>query len=71
MSFSIRLSEQEKTFFTSYAKLHGFSLADAFKNALSEKIEDEYDLKVAQEAYAEFLADPETFTHDEVWKGIV
>ncbi len=57
MSFSIRLTDEERALAESYAKLHSFSLAEAFKKALFEKIEDEYDVTVAQEAYQEYVAD--------------
>ncbi len=57
MSFSIRLTDEERALAESYAKLHSFSLAEAFKKALFEKIEDEYDLTVAQEAYQEYVSD--------------
>lgn len=53
MSFSIRLSAEEKKLAESYTKLHAISLGEAFKRALFEKIEDEYDIAVAEEAYAE------------------
>lgn len=46
MAFSIRLTEQEKQLAESYARLHAISLGEAFKRALFEKIEDEYDLTV-------------------------
>ena len=55
MSFSIRLTEQEKALAESYAKLHSMSIGEAFKKALFEKIEDEYDIDVYHEAYAEYL----------------
>ena len=57
MSFSIRLTNEERALAESYAKLHSFSLAEAFKKALFEKIEDEYDVTVAQEAYQDYVAD--------------
>ncbi len=56
MSFSIRLNEEEKNIATSYARLHSLSLGEAFKKALFEKIEDEYDIAVADEAYREYVA---------------
>lgn len=46
MAFSIRLTEQEKKIVDSYARLHSISLGEAFKQALFEKIEEEYDLAV-------------------------
>ncbi len=55
MAFSIRLSEEEKKLATSYAKIHSMSLGEAFKQALFEKIEDEYDIAVADEEYERYL----------------
>lgn len=57
MAFSIRLTEEEKRLADSYAKLHSMSLGEAFKKALFEKIEEEFDVAAADEAYAEYLAD--------------
>ena len=59
MAFSIRLTEQEKQLAESYARLHSISLGEAFKRALFEKIEDEYDLAVCVDAYAEYLSSGE------------
>lgn len=55
MSFSIRLTPEEKSLAESYAKLHSLSVSEAFKRALFERIEDEYDIVVADEAYKEYL----------------
>ena len=70
MAFSIRLTEEERLLAESYANLHSMSLAEAFKRALFERIEDEYDIAVAGEAYQEYLANPKTYTHEEV-KGLL
>ena len=70
MAFSIRLTEEERLLAESYAKLHSMSLAEAFKRALFERIEDEYDIAVPGEAYQEYLANPKTYTHEEV-KGLL
>ena len=43
MAFSIRLTEEEKSLAESYAKIHAMSLGEAFKRALFERIEDDYD----------------------------
>ncbi len=48
MAFSIRLSEEERALAESYAKLHAISLSEAFKRALFERIEDEYDIAVGR-----------------------
>lgn len=54
MAFSIRLTENEKNIANSYAKLHSLSLGEAFKQALFEKIEEEYDIALFDEAYKEY-----------------
>lgn len=55
MSFSIRMNQEERAIAESYAKLHSMSLGEAFKRALFEKVEDEYDIAVAEQAYKEYL----------------
>ena len=55
MSFSIRLSSEEKALAESYAKIHSISLGEAFKRALFERIEDEYDIAVANDAHDEYV----------------
>ena len=71
MSFSIRLSAEEKSLAESYAKLHSLSLGEAFKNALFEKIEDEYDIAIAEEAHAEYVNDGrKSRPISELWKEL-
>ena len=55
MSFSIRLTPEEKSLAESYANLHSLSLGEAFKKALFEQIEEEYDIAIAKDAYEEYV----------------
>ena len=55
MAFSIRLTKEERKLAESYAKLNSMSLGEAFKRALFEKIEDEYDAAVFQMSYDDYL----------------
>lgn len=57
MSFSIRLTAEEKSLAESYAKIHSMSLGEAFKKALFDRIEDEYDIAIARDAYNEYVKD--------------
>lgn len=57
MIIFIKPTEEERSLAESYAKTHSLSLNEAFKKALFEKIEDEYDLMVAEEGYAEYEKD--------------
>ena len=69
MAFSIRLTEEEKALAESYAKMHSLSVGEAFKRALFERIEDEYDLAIAEEAYAEYVRDgKKSRPISELWK---
>ena len=71
MSFSIRLTAEEKKLADSYAKLHAISLGEAFKRALFEKIEDEYDIARADEAYNEYIRDGrKSRPIDELWREL-
>lgn len=55
----------------SYAKLHALTLAEAFRQALFEKIEDEYDIAIAEEAYDEYVASGEKSRPiEELWKEL-
>lgn len=55
MAFSIRLTNEERALAESYARLHAISLSEAFKAALFERIEDEYDVSLANSAYKEYV----------------
>lgn len=55
MAFSIRLTEEERKLATAYAKIHSLSLGECFKQALFERIEDEYDILIAEEAYSDYV----------------
>lgn len=57
MAFSIRLNTEERNLASSYAKLHSLTLGEAFKKALFEKIEDEFDLSIYEEAHNEYVQD--------------
>lgn len=71
MAFSIRLTEEERALAESYAKIHSYSLAEAFKRALFEKIEDEYDIGVFNTAYNEYEeGGKQSRPIEELWKEL-
>ncbi|MBQ2799575.1 MAG: antitoxin [Ruminiclostridium sp.] len=71
MAFSIRLTEQEKKLADSYARMHSMSIGEAFKKALFEKIEEEYDISVYEEAYNEYLTSgKESRPIEELWQEL-
>ena len=55
MAFSIRLTEEERKLAESYAKLHARPIAEVIKQAFFEKVEDEFDIKIAESAYKDYV----------------
>jgi len=70
MVISIRMTEEEKRLADAYAKLNGVSLSEAIKRAYFEKIEDEYDIALAEAAEKEYKKNPKTYTLKEVMKEL-
>lgn len=71
MAFSIKLTQKEKEIASSYAKLHSMSLGAAFKKALFEKIEEEFDIAVYDEAYKEYEKDgKQSRPIEELWQEL-
>ena len=55
MNGYIKLTSEERMLVENYAKKHSLSLEEAFKQALFERIEDEYDRSIANEAHKEYV----------------
>ena len=61
-NISVRLNEQEETLFKTYAEFMDETLSTLFKKALIEKIENDFDLRVGQEALKEYKQDHVTYS---------
>lgn len=70
MTISVRLSDKDTELIKSYADMNNISLSELVRNAVIEKIEDEYDLKAYYEAIEEYNKNPKTYTLDEVEKEL-
>lgn len=46
------------------------SVSEFIRRAVLAKMEDEDDLRAAQEAYREYLEDGETISHENFWKEL-
>lgn len=68
MTISVRLNDKDTELIKAYAEMNNISLSDLIRNAVLEKIEDEYDLKCYYEAMEEIKNNPKTYSHDEVRK---
>ena len=67
-TYSLRLTDNEKKLLQDYAATHGISMADALKNAFFDMLEDQYDIRCADEAYEAYLADKKTISMAEMKK---
>ena len=70
MTISIRLNEEDAKLIKSYAELNKTTISEFVRNAIMEKIEDEYDLEYYYKAKKEFDENPKTYTLEEVKKEL-
>lgn len=70
MTISVRLNNKDTELIKAYAELNNISLSDLVRNALLEKIENEYDLKCYYEAIEEYKKNSKTYTMEEMKKEL-
>lgn len=70
MTVSLRLNKEDEKLIKKYAELKNMSLSDLFRNALIEKIEDEYDLECYKKAMEEYEKNPISYSLEEVKKEL-
>ena len=70
MVISIRMTEEEKKLSEAYAKLNGMSLSEAIKRTFFDKIEEEYDIAIADAALREYEKNPKTYSLEELKKEL-
>lgn len=66
MTISLELPDEDVALFKKYADIHNMSLSEFIRNTVFERIEDEYDLNVYEEASEEFKKDSTTYTVQEM-----
>ncbi len=70
MTISVRLNEKDTELIQTYAKMHNISLSDLIRNAVLEKIENEYDLDCYNQAIEEYKKNPKTYSMEEIKKEL-
>ena len=68
MTISLRLNDEDTMIIKNYAELNNITMSELFRQAVMERIEDEYDLKAYEKAIEEYRKNPVTYTHEEVIK---
>ena len=66
MTISVRLNDEDTELIKAYAEMNNISLSDLIRNAVLEKIEDEYDLECYKKAIKEYKKNPKKYTLNEV-----
>lgn len=70
MTISVRLNNKDTELIKAYAEINNISLSDLIRNAVLEKIEDEYDLECYKKAMKEYKKNPKTYTMGEIKKEL-
>ena len=71
MTISVRLNEEDTALFKSYAALNNITLSELVRNAVMEKIEEEFDLQVDDEAAEDATVDYDGELTASLKKGIL
>jgi uncharacterized protein (DUF1778 family) len=66
---SLRLNDKEDSLIRKYAELHNMDLSTFIRQAVIEKIESEYDLKLFDKVWKE-EKDQERISHDDLKKEL-
>lgn len=66
MTISVRLNEEDTKLIKTYADMNNISLSELIRNAVIEKIENEYDLECYKKAIEEYKNNHKTYTMEEV-----
>ena len=65
-TITIRLNQEDKDLIKAYADLNRKSIASIMLESVLDRIEDEMDIKLYEQAKAEFMENPVTYSLDEV-----
>ena len=65
MTISVRLSDEDTELIKAYAEMNNITISDLVRNAIMDRIEDEYDLKSYYAAKKEYNKNPKTYSHEE------
>lgn len=70
MTISVRLNDEETMLIKKYAELNNISVSDLIRQTVIERIEDEYDLELFNEALKEYKENPKTYSLKEIEKEL-
>lgn len=68
MRISVRMNKKETALIKKYAELNGQTVSEVIRRAIFEKIEDEFDLRVTEQALKEARETPVTYSLEDIKK---
>ncbi|MBQ7150652.1 MAG: hypothetical protein IJR94_00175 [Synergistaceae bacterium] len=71
MTYTFELNEVDQKFAETYAAEIGKTVGELAKESMLEHIEDVMDLRLYEQAKAEYEADPVTYSFDEIKKNLI
>lgn len=70
-TITLKVSEADKTFMKAMAKFEGVSLSELIRTKTLEALEDDYDARVGDLAYQEYLEDLENGIQPMTWEEML
>ena len=70
MNVSVRLNDEDTRLIKAYADMYGITVSELIRKSVLERIEDEFDLKLYNEAIEEYKKNPVSYSLDEVEKEL-
>lgn len=70
MTISLRLNDEDSVLIKQYAALNKISVSELIRQAVMERIENEYDLEMFEKAMTEYKENPVTYSLDDVEKEL-
>lgn len=70
MNVSVRLNDEDTKLIKAYADMYGITVSELIRKSVLERIEDEFDLKLYNEAIEEYKKNPVSYSLDEVEKEL-
>ena len=71
MTISLRLNDEDTTLIKKYAEMNNLSVSELIRQSVMERIENEHDLKLFNEAISEYNNNPVTYSLDEAERIIL
>ena len=66
----VNINDKALDILEEFAARKDISVSEFIRRAVLSKLEDEEDIRAANEAYEDYLKDGKTYTHEEVWREI-